>query len=119
MARRSLAVLAGWYAFAVVAPIALGTLIFGPEFLGMGPERLGPAKPCTKKTLACWTDPTVWELLGIAVPFLLVSLVISLLAYWFLVRRPGSAVYAGTVAAFGGWVSCTLLACAVSALLRG
>ncbi|GII25505.1 hypothetical protein Pme01_51020 [Planosporangium mesophilum] len=118
MARRGLAVLAGWYALAVVVPIALATLLFGPEFVGLGPERVGPYRTCTEKTLACWTGPSVSDLLGIVVPFLLVSLAISLPAYWFLVRRPGSAVYAGTVAAFGGWVGCAWLACAVSALLR-
>jgi hypothetical protein len=117
-ARRGLAVLAGWYVFAVAAPIAVAILIFGPEFLGLGPQRPGPARPCTTKTLACWTGPTVWDLLRVAVPFLLVSLAISFPAYWFLARRPGSAAYAGTVAAFGGWVGCALLACALSELLR-
>jgi hypothetical protein len=108
-ARRSFAVLAGWYAFAVLAPIAAGTWFIGPEFLGLGPERPGPARLCTEKSMACWTAPDVWDLLEIELPYLVVSLAISLLVGWFLVRRSDSPLIAGTLAAFTGWLGCILL----------
>jgi hypothetical protein len=118
-ARRSFAVLAGWYAFVVLAPVAAATYFLGPEFLALGPERPGPAKLCTEKTLACWRPPDVWDLLQVCVPPLLVSLAISLLVRRFLVHRSESAVVTGTLAAFSGWLGCALLACGLIRLLHG
>ncbi|MFV2113705.1 hypothetical protein ACFHW0_15385 [Micromonospora sp. LOL_025] len=111
MARRSLAVLAGWYAFAVLAPVAAATWILGPEFVGLGRERPGPVKLCTEKTLACYgPGPGVWDLLRLGALPLIGSLAISLLAHRFLVGRIRSATVTGTLAAFTGWLGCALLA---------
>ncbi|MEU4771642.1 hypothetical protein [Micromonospora sp. NPDC023644] len=111
VARRSLAVLAGWYAFAVLAPIAAATWILGPGFLGLGPESPGPARLCAEKTLACYDGPGVWDLLRLGALPLAGSLVVSLLVHRFLVGRIASATATGTLAAFSGWLGCALLAC--------
>ncbi|MGN9768350.1 hypothetical protein ACTMS2_24700 [Micromonospora sp. SD12] len=112
VARRSLAVLAGWYAFAVLAPVAAATWIFGPEFLGLGSPRPGPVKLCAERTLACHgPGPDVWTLLRLGVLPLLGSLAMSLLVHRFLVGRVRSATVAGTLAAFSGWLGCALLTC--------
>ncbi|MBQ1076627.1 hypothetical protein KBX06_26240 [Micromonospora sp. C31] len=113
VARRSLAVLAGWYALAVLAPVAAATWILGPEFLGLAPERPGPVQPCTEKTLACYGGPGVWDLLRLGALPLAGSLVVSLLTHRFLVDRLASATATGTLAAFTGWLGCALLACAL------
>ncbi|KAB1915585.1 hypothetical protein [Micromonospora sp. AMSO31t] len=116
--RRSVAVLAGWYALAVLVPIVMATLILGPEFLGLGPEQPGPARLCTRKTLACWgPGPDVRDLLQVWVPPLLVGLAMSLLVHRFLVRRFESAVVTGTLSAFSGWLGCAVLACGLLAML--
>ncbi|MEV1288425.1 hypothetical protein [Micromonospora sp. NPDC049679] len=118
VARRSFAVLAGWYAFVVLAPVAAVAFTLGPEFLGLGPERPGPDKLCTAKTQACLRPGRdVWDLLQGCVPLLLVSLAISLLVRRFLVHRSESAVVTGTLAAFSGWLGCALLACGLPILL--
>ncbi|MEH0970764.1 hypothetical protein V6U77_06455 [Micromonospora sp. CPCC 205546] len=113
MARRGLAVLAGWYAFAVLTPVAAATWILGPEFLGLGSHAPGPARLCTEKTLACYDGPGVWDLLRLCALPLTGSLVISLLVHRLLVDRVASAVATGTLAAFSGWLGCALLTCAL------
>ncbi|RLK25334.1 hypothetical protein DER29_3334 [Micromonospora sp. M71_S20] len=44
--------LAGWYAFAVLAPVAAATWILGPEFVGSGPGRTGTSADATSHPTA-------------------------------------------------------------------
>jgi hypothetical protein len=112
-----MAALGVWYAFAALAPIAVGTFVLGADFLDLGAKREAPFKPCTEP-MACgpWF-PDGWDVFRFTAAFLVVSVVIALPLRAFLVRRFESPVAAGSLAAVTAWTASALGACCVSGLL--
>ena len=95
---RSVAVMAGWYAAALLALAAW----LGPE---LAKPTVEPAQPCTAKTLACfqWTSGDTLEYL--VLPILLSCLVMSFITLALMVRGGHRATAAGTAAAITGWLA--------------
>lgn len=97
-AGRSFAVMAAWYASALLVLAAW----LGPE---LAKPTVEPVRSCTAKTLACWQFTTADAIEDILVPILLSCLIVSFVTLAFMVRRGASAMAAGTAAAIGGWLA--------------
>lgn len=99
---RPLAVMAAWYAAALVL-LACG---FAPEWAEAAAR---PEPTCAEKTLGCSQVSTVDIVALLSVPVLVSCVVISWLILVVMMRWVGGAVALGTASAFGGWVTGALL----------
>jgi hypothetical protein len=95
---RSFAVMAAWYAAALLALAAW----LGPE---LAKPTVEPVRSCTAKALACLQFTTADAIVDLLVPVLLSCLVMSLVTLALMVRWGAKAMAAGTVAAITGWLA--------------